>query len=399
MAESSGLRIGMAGPVSLDLIDYPRGRPSDLPGGYPAPIVAHFVNALLRRGHSVVVFTGSRGLERPMVIDQGSLIVCVAPRYRPRAVLSFYARERRWLRSLIREHPCDLIHAMWSYEYALAALQSRSPVVVHYHDHAWTIVKHVRDTYRLLRWPLNNFVTRRARNRVANSLYLKQAFGRRGRDMEVIPNFLPNHVMERVASAPGERSERMVTVSNGFHGHKNVARALETWPLLKGKGLVSEYRLVGHGMGPGEEAESYAMERDLAEGVVFVGAVSFEEALEEIRSSTLLLHPSLEESFGMTILEAMAAGTPVVAGRSSGNVPELLGQGACGYLCDVDDPHDIERAVTDALTHKDTTAVKVTQALEQVRQRYSEDRVMEQLEQYYARVLRQARLTAGRAGA
>lgn len=100
----------------------------------------------------------------------------------------------------------------------------------------------------------------------------------------------------------------------------------------------------------------------------------------------------------MTILEAMVAGTPVVAGRSSGNVPELLGQGACGYLCDVDDPNDIERAVIDALTRKETTAIKVAQALERVRQCYSEDRVMEQLEQCYARVLRQGRPPAAGTG-
>jgi len=387
VGERVRLRIGIAGPVSLDLLDYPEGPPPDLPEGHPAPIVSHFVNALLERGHRLVVFTTSRGLVEPMVLDQGRLVVCVAPRYRPRSALLFFSRERRSLRSLMRRYPCDLIHAMWSYEYALAALQAGGPVVVHYKDHAWTILKHSRDAYRFLRWLLSAYVTLRAKNRIANSAYLKQAFGPRGRDMEVISNFLPSEVVWSQPTRSRKRTGVVVTVSNGFHGHKNVATALGAFASLRHAGLVCEYRLVGNEMGPGQEAQSFAVRNGLAESVVFLGKLPFDQTLAEIGDAALLLHPSLEESFGMTILEAMAVGTPVIAGRRSGNVPDLLDSGRCGYLCDVRDPADIERAATDALTRREETETRVTLARRRFEDFYSEEKVMEDLERYYSRML------------
>ncbi len=327
------LSIGLAGPVSLDLLDYPDGLPTDLPKGYPAPIVAHFANALLRRGHSVVIFTSSTGLETPLVIEQGRLVVCIAPRYRPRAVLSFYARERRWLKSLMRQHPCDLVHAMWSYEFALAALGSGRPTLVHYRDNAWTILKHTPDTYRFVRWLLNLWVTIRAPHRLANSEYLKSSLGLAGLRTEVVPNFLPSTAAPPENLRPAVRNGSLLTVSNGFSGHKNVSVALRAFSALRQKGLAREYRLVGMRMGPGEEADLYARANGLSDGVVFVGPLPFQETMNEIASATLLVHPSLEESFGMTILEAMALGTPVVAGATVGNIPDLLASGECGTLC------------------------------------------------------------------
>lgn len=387
MASLPRLTVGMAGPVSLDLLEYPRGVPQQLPPGYPAPIVAHYTNALLRRGHTVSVFTTSRELSQPVVFDQGNLVVCVAPRYRPRSAVSFYARERRWLRSLMQEHPCDLVHAMWSYEFALAALQSHTPSVVHYRDHAWTIFRHSPDAYRLLRLLLDTYVTARASNRIANSAYMSQQISFPGRDVPVIPNFLPSSF----AVTPRDTSPRtkgtIVTVSNGFYARKNVTVALRAFADLRAQGLASEYRLVGAGCGPGQEAQAYAAQHGLADGVTFLGALPFERALAEIGAAALLLHPSLEESFGMTILEAMALGTPVVAGREAGNVPELLGGGSCGYLCDVRDHADIERAVATCLAEADDRAEKVLRARHRFEALYSEEAVMNDLELYYSRML------------
>jgi len=386
MAESSELRIGIAGPISLDLLDYPRGRPSNLPEGYPAPIIAHFVNGLLKRGHRIAVFTTSKDLEKPRVFDQGQLIAAVSPRYRPRSALSFFRAERRWLNGLMAEYRCDVIWAMWSYEFALAALDSGLPTVVHYHDHAWTILRNNTDAYRFLRWLLNARVTRRAKNRVVNSEYLKEALGRHGRGACVIPNFLP--VDPALRELPvAERASFIVTISNGFAGCKNVRRALEAFQGVREQGLCDEYRLIGNQMGPGEEAERYAVAHGVAGGVKFVGAVSYEKALAQIAEARLLVHPALEESFGMTILEAMRAGTPVVAGRASGNVPHLLDMGRCGFLCNICDPRDIEAAVTEAFRQGADAQAKAEAAKARFAQYYNEDRVMERFERYCAHVL------------
>ncbi len=335
----------------------------------------------------MVVFTTSYGLESPLVIDRGQLVLCVAPRSRPRTALSFFAAERRWLRRLIAQHPCDLVHAMWSYQHALAAMQSGLPTVVHYRDHALTILRHTPDAYRLLRWLLSAHVTFHSRFRIANSDYLRAAFGRRGRAMQVVPNFLPQGLIPATTPHAATAREPVITVANGLSHHKNVLVGLQAFALLRQQGVAAEYRLVGTDMQPGGPAESLAKKNDLAEGVVFLGRLPLRQTLAEISAAALLLHPSLEESFGMTVLEAMTLGTPVVAGRSTGNLPELLDQGRCGFLCDVRDPEDVARVAAVALTHSAETQGMVANARARSRDVYSEERVMRQLEDYYVHML------------
>jgi D-inositol-3-phosphate glycosyltransferase len=62
-----------------------------------------------------------------------------------------------------------------------------------------------------------------------------------------------------------------------------------------------------------------------------------EEVARLTRSADIFLHPSLMESYGMSIAEAMASGCVVIAGRNRGTA-ELIRDGEDGLLCDTQDP-------------------------------------------------------------
>src|SRR5262249_17359508 len=79
-------------------------------------------------------------------------------------------------------------------------------------------------------------------------------------------------------------------------------------------------------------------------GLDFVGRVSHAHVLRTLAEADLLVHGAVEESFGMTVVEAMASGVPVVAGRASGAIPWLLEHGAAGVLTDVREPTAIAQA-------------------------------------------------------
>jgi glycosyltransferase involved in cell wall biosynthesis len=78
----------------------------------------------------------------------------------------------------------------------------------------------------------------------------------------------------------------------------------------------------------------------LADGdVTFLGSVGAAQRAEVLGSAAALLHPiSFDEPFGLSVVEAMACGTPVVAYRR-GSMPEVVDEGVTGYLA-----HDVPTA-------------------------------------------------------
>lgn len=81
------------------------------------------------------------------------------------------------------------------------------------------------------------------------------------------------------------------------------------------------------------------------EKVVYVGSAGPEKRNELLGGAYALLHPiNFAEPFGLSVVEAMACGTPVVA-FNRGSMPELIRHGVTGFLC-----RDMEEAVV-ALHH------------------------------------------------
>jgi len=118
-----------------------------------------------------------------------------------------------------------------------------------------------------------------------------------------------------------------------------------------------------------------------------MGRLPYHETLREIASAAVLLHPALEESFGMTGLEAMVVGTPVIAGRDSGNMPFLLDHGNAGVLCDVRSPQAIADALLGVLMDQERAERIVQCAREVARSKFSEDKVIPAYIDYYRDIL------------
>jgi glycosyltransferase involved in cell wall biosynthesis len=84
----------------------------------------------------------------------------------------------------------------------------------------------------------------------------------------------------------------------------------------------------------------------ITDDVVFVGAVPNEETAHFYRAADLLVYPSLNETFGLPILEAMACACPVVTSNMS-SMPEIAGGAA--HLADPHDPGSLARSILDAI--------------------------------------------------
>ncbi|MCB0164092.1 MAG: glycosyltransferase family 4 protein [Anaerolineae bacterium] len=85
-----------------------------------------------------------------------------------------------------------------------------------------------------------------------------------------------------------------------------------------------------------EEVYETVNKLHLEDHVVFLGRVSSQDLVYLYNGACMLVHPSFYEGFGLTTLEAMMCGTPVIASNTSA-LPEIVGDAAV-----LVDPHDID---------------------------------------------------------
>ncbi len=119
-----------------------------------------------------------------------------------------------------------------------------------------------------------------------------------------------------------------------MHERRNLAVIVDA--LLAARrhfGAVAGLSLVLAGVdrGVGDGLCAIAADAGASEAVVVLGRVSEERLQSLYRGATALVYPSLYEGFGLPVLEAMAAGTPVIASRAA-SIPEVLGD--AGILLD-----------------------------------------------------------------
>jgi L-malate glycosyltransferase len=381
------MKIGIAGPMNLEMLRVNLPKNIQLPTGYPFPMTSMLINALLKRGHSVVAHTTSIGIDEPIVYEGRNLTVCIGRRRIRHAARDLFKFERRDLVELMLSHPVDIINAQWSYEFAWAALDTELPTIVTLHDHALTILRYRTDPYRFMRLIMNYIVLRKARYLSTNSKYLYNCLNSRNKKKtRIIPNFFSKN-LEETASVQVEKSNFVLSVSNGFGRRKNIETALQAFPIIRKSHPNIEYHLIGDGMEMGGQAYKYAKQNNITEGVRFIGKVSYAETIEKMKKALIFLHPSKEESFGMVVLEAMVMGTPVIGGRNSGNIPYLLDYGHAGLLCNINSSQDIAISVLKLLENYDLSEHLSQEAQKFAKANFSEDIIANKYIDYLQHVL------------
>lgn len=379
------MTIGVSGPVNLKILDWELAS-TDLPPTNAFPLTSHFINALLRRGFKVIVYTNSTEIAEPMVLESGNLKVCIS-RQKPQPGRRFFLFEVEDLRRMMVAHPADFISAFWSYEFAWAALKTGKPTAVSLHDVAFQILLNIPDMFRLVRWVMNTIVVRKANYLIANSSYTFNQLGRRTRaKTRTIDNFYSSELEEQLPEHI-EKGNYITTAVQGFTHRKNVDTALEAFAKIRARHPEVEYHLIGVDMEEGGLAHQYAQSKGITDGVRFLGPLPFDQVYQHIVRARILLHPSREESFGMVPLEAMVGGTPVVGGSKSGFIPDLLDHGKAGLLCNIESPEDMANTVM-LLLEDDQLAQDMTQkGRDFARANFSEDVIIDKHLAYYSEIM------------
>lgn len=347
------MRIGMAGPILVSDFAAYLDRDSDrtnFPVGLGGTPVNLLSRELLKRGHQLVIFTLDPRVETEVVLEGKQLKICVGP-YRPKRARDFFRLERATMERAIRRERPTLVHAQWTYEFALAAIAADVPHIITAHDAPFQVLRHNCIPYRFARTLMAMKAIRQADRIAAVSPHVAKHLERfffPKRRVDVIPNGLPDSIFDdRVwAERPKSGALTFFTILNGWGGLKNGQIAIQAFAKLREAYRPARLVMLGAGHNPGGPAELWAREQGLVDGIEFAGPVAYEILQDRIsKECDILVHPSLEESFGMVIIEALAKAIPVIGGESSGAVPWTLSFGEAGLLVDVRSPGKVADAM------------------------------------------------------
>ena len=210
------------------------------------------------------------------------------------------------------------------------------------------------------------------------------------KDIRMIPNFINLDIYKKIEDEETEclrkrltkDGEKLIIHTSNFRPLKRVDDCIRIFKKIKEK-IPSKLLLIGDGP---ERSNCEYLAKDLGvdKDVTFYGE---QESFVEILSiADLFLMPSQSESFGLSALEAMACGVPVVS-SNAGGLPELNLHGDTGYIAEIGDVDKMAEYAISLLSDKNRYRIFSENAHERAVSLFSSEKVVPQYEQYYEEIL------------
>lgn len=168
--------------------------------------------------------------------------------------------------------------------------------------------------------------------------------------------------------------------------YKGVDVLLRAVPLVLKEIPEARFVLAGPDWGYRATLEQLAADLKIADKLIFAGALSRQELVSAYTHASVFAFPSRYELFGIVLIEAMAAGLPVVTTDTSA-MPFIVEHQKTGLLCRKDDFQDLSRQILRLL--KDTQLAKALaeSGRQEVGRRYSLAQQVQKLEGLYQSLL------------
>jgi N-acetyl-alpha-D-glucosaminyl L-malate synthase BshA len=350
--------------------------------------------ALAQRGHEIHFITYQQPFRLPSFlpriyfheVDVGRYPLFEYPPYD----LALAVR----MHEVVLAHGLDLLHVHYAIPHATSAWIAREMLGGTRPDIKVLTTLHGTDITIVGQDPsfhaITKFSIEKSDGLTAVSRYLRAetlaAFGCSGCRIEVIPNFIDPTVYDRSRYEPQLREQAgdrkvLMHISN-FRAVKRVRDVVGIYARVDQE-IPSVLVMVGDGP-ERVDAEAEARRLGVQDRVFFLGKL--EAVAPLLASADLFLLPTQSESFGLSALEALATGVPVIGARAGG-LPEVVRDGETGALCAVGDVEGMARAAVGYLADEARWHVASTLAAADARARFSLDQVVAQYEAFYADAL------------
>jgi len=316
------------------------------PGGVKAHVRDQAL-ALQRLGHEVSVLAPVDDDQYPLepfIVDGGKPVS--VPYNGSVAKVKFgsvsAARVRRW----IKEGDFDVLHVHEPASPTLSVLAcwaARGPIVATWHS-SQTRSRALSAAYYLMQTAMEKISARIAVSEAARQTLVKHLGG----DAVLIPNGVTCSDFEGAQPLPGypRQGPTIFFIGRIDEPRKGLEILLSAMPAIIAQHPDIELLVAG----PGDQAEATdGLPDEVAGHVRFLGLVSDAEKVAAFASSDVYVAPNTGgESFGIVLLEAMAAGTPVVASDLEA-FARVLDDGRAGAMFTSEDAASLARTVNEVL--------------------------------------------------
>ena len=393
------MTIGMCSPIAVALLkkwlDKSSCELAALMSYNDAPAVTTLADEFLRLGHNLVIFTLDSSVSKQVILRGKNLTIYVAPsssnnKFKRVVNLLGYNIFLLWQMFKLNKAKIDVMSAHWTRDYAIASAnyyRNICPVFVTVRDIMPYILKQnhgLKDYPVYLNYIKNEYVMRMPYiNLIANSDYTADMVHRYWRrTISVIYNPIKDEYLTYKRCSEKKCKDnffKIVSISSSVPDdkRKNIQTLIHAFQLVRSKQKNVQLFLIGQSFISNNNVIKQWNEEGLLEGVVLLGSLSHEKVLKELRESNLMVHPSLEETFGNTLIEAMSCECPVVGGKEAGAVPYVLNQGKAGYLCNVNSAQDIAKTVLEIINFPQNVKAKTLYAKRYCIETFSSKKIAE----------------------
>jgi N-acetyl-alpha-D-glucosaminyl L-malate synthase BshA len=295
------------------------------------------------------------------------------------------------MHEVVKGHQLELLHCHYAIPHAASAWIAREMLRENGEDVRVLTTLHGTDITIVGQdpsfFPITKFSIEKSDRITAVSQYLRdetcRAFGCDGPDVEVIHNFIDPDIYDRSkypALLKNElaRSKPILMHVSNFRTVKRVRDVIRIYAEVN-RELPSVLVMIGDGPDrPAAEEEARLL--GVEHSVSFLGKL--DQIAPLLAAADLFLLPSQSESFGLSALEALASGVPVV-GSDAGGLPEVVRDGETGALCAVGDVAGMAAAALEILQDKKRWTEMSRLAAVDARERFSRDAIVSKYESLY----------------
>ena len=356
----------------------------DAPGGVQVH-VGQLAQYLQERGHTVLILAPAlapttKQAAKPWVRLVGRAVR--VPYKGTVAPICFSVRSARLVGSAMRSFGPDVVHVhepMTPSTGMLATVRSHSPVVATFHAFAEASALYSAAA------PVLRPIWSKLRVRIAVSEAAAGFVRSRFQDgIRVIPNGCDVELFARAQPLPGLPPGRRMIWVGRLDEQKGFPIAVRAFDILAAEFPDLSFVVVGEGR---DRAAVSTLARDIRRRVVMAGSVPHQDLPPYLSGADVFVAPALgQESFGIVLVEAMAAGVPVVASDIPG-YREVVRDGVDGIVVPPGDPAAFAEAAREVLSNSEL-AERLRETGRAKAESYRWDLVIEQIEAAYQDAIR-----------